>query len=256
MKRKKHKVSAPTTTTQASTLGSLLKKIYVGGAIGECVLEKAGKHVVITAIDHNNILWVNARAPIELPHSPLGLADVNLLIKYLPNTQTDINMTVKHNRLIVTQGGSKLKYLLTDPELISVQSDMAHDVAHNAMGEMLVEVPLRPGHVDEFLRTQSVLNREVVSITATKKGKVLLQGGLDTEHQYEVSFGKWKPRKKNVKPPVSLSVHTKFLVPILSCLEFPETEKHKSPMLYFSKGLSLIQAEHQKVSWAIFHVEE
>lgn len=251
--------SLPTTTVDSTALSKFLQYIYLGGNLGECVLDKVGKDAVVTAIDHNNMLWVNAKTQLEVPQSPLGLADLSLLIKFLTLANKDISMTVTRNRLLLSTASLRLKYLLTDPELISVQSDTAHEVGKNAMGEMRVKLKLRPGLVDDFLRVQGVMRRvETVSIVATKKGRVTFTGGLDTEHQFEVAMGKWERHgKKEASFPLAITVHSKYLTPILSCLEFPENpEEDERPKLYFGETLALIESPAQRVTWVVFHVEE
>lgn len=219
-----------------STLVKFLENIHLGGAMPECLVTFEGGKVKSAAMDISNSLFAFSSTDFDFEDCTIGIGNLALFIKYLKSRINDtIIFSRKGTRLTIKRkGGGTVSYLLSQPELISTyqedweEHDPYEDAIKTFKEEYDASIALNEEAMTEFLNMLAMFNPNQVTFEVLKKGKLVLKGGREIEHQFQVDLGKVK------LDPCKISVNTEYLKPVLSAIDY--TEK---PKLYITDGMAI-----------------
>lgn len=253
---------------ETQRFSSLLKKIYVGGLIEDCVLEFEAKGLAgAKAVDVTNTIFLNCYEKVSDTAQSIELAigNVGMLIKFLSSVGApEVEMSIDGNRLILGRGAKgrrgRLNYLLaSDPTVISTRftkegkdKDLVERVINNATHYINVT----QGIIDDLSSLIST-----ISIAETKKidvvfsgDKVSINGGVESGHTFSLDLGEVEENDSCEDPSdddFKLTFNAEFLFRVLSMLEFTS----ESPKVYIGAGIPLLVYQDSKIFWAVSEME-
>ncbi|MFB5622938.1 MAG: hypothetical protein ACE5RH_02990 [Nitrosarchaeum sp.] len=244
----------------------LLKRIYLGGTIDECVLEFKNKKCNVGVFDLTNTVIVFVDENVLKNNSEkmkFGFDSIDVLIKFLstiPDTQ--LFMETKNNKIIFKRKDSKrsLTCMVKDPEVVPTRLEKRNsrdDPKQVYLDMQEYSVPLNQIFVKDFLSYLSSLktkhhtkyvSSEKVCIKYNKKEGVKFICGGKNENQLEIVLdGEIKKINEDADDKISLSVNGDFLSKVFKELDF---EDDSMPLLYFANK-SPIAIQSQDTLWAI-----
>ena len=172
-----------------------IKKASIEGLINEAVLDDKLNFAVtddarsVVAISNNK--FVNASTEF----GKVGLYDLGLLIKSIQfckgvvdDEQGDIEVVVKDNKLLFKKGDNEVKFLLSNPKVISSTIENSADVLRKFSSTDCIQVVVDNKDIDSILKAISLLNPEVITLVCSKK-KVMCFIGKETEHNVNLKMG-------------------------------------------------------------------
>lgn len=235
----------------------LLKRIYLGGTIDECVLEFKNKKCNVGVFDLTNTVIVFVDENVLKNNSgkmKFGFDSIDVLIKFLstiPDTQ--LFMETKNNKIIFKRKDSKrsLTCMVKDPEVVPTRLEKRNskdDPKQVYLDMQEYSVPLNQIFVKDFLSYLSSLKTKEVCIKYNKKEGVKFICGGKNENQLEIVLdGEIKKINEDANNKISLSVNGDFLSKVFKELDF---EDDSMPLLYFANK-SPIAIQSQDTLWAI-----
>lgn len=179
---------------------SLLKKIYLGGAIDECVIQISKGQIEAEVVDitNNIVVITNSRsASPKLGSISVGLGSVDTILKFLGSISAkdlDVKISGDGSRfeLGVNKWKRKLNYLASMPELIStrLRMDADDDTNYKKQFKDMAEVSFELTQEDakDLISYISVVRSKIVTITANEEDLVKIVVGKSTEHQFELTI--------------------------------------------------------------------
>lgn len=228
-------------------LTRLLKRVYLGGLIGECILneEKNGVNS-IAALDLTNsiVLTVFGKTGFE-GFDKLGISDLATITKYLETAESDTTLKVVDNRLIFKNKNGTFKYLLADTEVIPTSLD-DKDALQKLIEDSTHEVKITEDLAKNFSQSMALTKTNSVSITVGDD--VYLSGGLDSEHQFRLQIGKPKKLSKKEGDKFTIPIYGTHLLNVLNVIDWSNAEN--LPSLFLKKGKPII-IKQNKDSWAL-----
>ena len=197
----------------------MLENVHLNGIIEECVVTIQDDIASVMAMELTSSIYTQCSTEFEHEDDTIGLGDLALFIKYLRTcTATEVKMTHKDNTLTVKpKNGAMLKYLLSEPDLVvTYESEWEDEDDKIKMIKTEYEKSLRldEGKVTEFLNLMRVFSPNSVFINIDKKGSVVIHGGNETEHQFDVTLGKLKI------DPCKIKVYGDHISAVFSALDF------------------------------------
>lgn len=196
-----------------------LNDVYLGGIIGECVIEVEGGTSVVRAMDMTNSVFVESKAQVDMPDCQIGIADIGLFTKYLSSLgAADVQFSIDDDYVlkIRPKGGSTVKYVLSEPEHVpSFDESWDSSTIKDELALYSVSMPLTEQPVQEFLNLMGMFSPNSVSFHVTKSGRVSLHGGMETEHNFNTSIG----TMKNCGP-FDIQVYGKNIKQVLSRVDY------------------------------------
>lgn len=236
------------------TLKRLLKRVYLGGLIDECVLNEGKEGVnTIQAIDLTNSLILTVAGKTNFKgFGKLGLSDLGTICKYLETADEETEMEVDENRLIFRSKSGTFKYLLSEPDLIPTSLD-DKDALNNLIENCTHEVIMKEEFQKNFM--QSMALTKTNSVTVVVGENAILSGGLESEHQFSVKIGKPKIIKKDKDredKKFRIPIYGSHLIAVLNALDWSVEENLPVMMIKPNKPIIIKQ---NKDSWALTIVE-
>lgn len=180
---------------KAKDMSTFLTRAYLGGKVGECVLQTTPEGMHIQAVDLTNTLLVNVVAPFEttLNAGPLGISDLGFLIKILDKFgDGNVDMVVEGNRLIMKGLGNNIKYLLSSPEAVPTAPEDA-SVFATIKDACCFTVKLDEVNKGNLATNIGLFKKPTVTvgiIANNGRGSCAVTCGADTENQFVVQFGR------------------------------------------------------------------
>ena len=180
----------------------MLRQIYLGGLLEECMVGiKKGK-AKVEAVDITNSLIVICNKSIASKDitTELGLGNLDLLLKFLSAVEesklffkykdgsSKFELTKKNKR-------RKLHYLLTQPELIATQLQVDEDLEDEDENEdpyqkmknmMEYSVDLSSSFIKDFLTYIGLLKTKDVSIEFDGEEEITFVCGGTNDHKFEL----------------------------------------------------------------------
>jgi len=193
-KIKKNKKSSDITINRERILSSL-KKVYLGGAIGECLLvvKKGVATCEVVDITNSIVVLEKGRIGSKSLSGQFGLGNIEVMIKFLASVPDDklIVATEDTGRMIITGKNKRrsLDYLTTLPNLIATRlrmdsSDKTDYVKEfQKMTDIAVTVP--SDFIKDFNSYLSVLKSKIVTFDINDE-RCMVTLGASTEHQFQL----------------------------------------------------------------------
>jgi hypothetical protein len=216
----------------------MLKKIYLSGAIRECLIVFDNGRAMSEAIDITNSMIVLAESE-TIKNNPkykmasndfsaeIGLGDVEILIKFLSSVDGEkINISMSgENRVTFSSAGGKRKmiYLLTIPEMIPtrlrIEEDDDTDYRNHylSMTEAVIEITQEDA---KNLISYINLSRSKLVDIAIRDEIAVFTIGSGSEHKFSVEMDLEKWPGKNFE----IQVDGKNIATILSNCIFAEDD--------------------------------
>lgn len=234
-----------------ATLRRLLKRVHLGGIIGECVLEE-GKNGVnhVRAIDLTNSLILSVTAKTNFTDfKELGIGDLSTLCRYLESADEETEMEVTENRIIFKNASGKFKYLLSQPELIpTVLEDK--EALEGLIATYNHEVTVSEEVQKSFLSNIGLTKTNSVEVYMDGKNAII-RGGLDSEHKFSIRIGTVSGTKDSERK-FTVPIFGSHMGAVLTALDWSNNENLPIIMLKAGKPIILKQ---QKDMWALTIVE-
>lgn len=223
-----------------------LEAVHLGGIVEECVVHIKDNNAHIKAMDMTTTVYIQTDSPFDHEDAELGLGNLSLLIKYLKSyTSGDMEFTRKDNTLTIKpETGGTLKYLLSEVSLVPTYSEEWEeegDPIEAAIENADCSITVNEESVKEFLKLMGLFKPNGVTISVTKRGKVTIQGGNETEHQFSVE---WGSTEATIKEPIQVRLYGANITAVLSQLDFVDPIT-----LYFVLGEIAIVTEN--TAWVI-----
>jgi hypothetical protein len=229
------------------TLRRMLRRVHLGGIIGECVLEegKSGMNNV-RAIDLTNslILAVSAKTGFT-DFGQLGIGDLSTLCKYLDTAEEDTEIEVSENRLLLKNKSGKFKYLLSQPDLIPTAME-DKEATDTLVATCTHDVEVTEDVQKSFLANIGLTKTNSVEIYMDGKN-VILRGGLESEHKFSIKMGNVNVLKDSDRK-YKIPIFGSHLGAVLSVLDWSNNEN--LPKLLLKSGRPVI-VKQQKDVWAL-----
>ncbi len=238
----------------ANTFSSLLRRVHLGGIIGECVVNIEEGSVTIEALDCSNSVFVHASAKVADEGSTVfGLSNISTLSRFLDkgeDAQLDISKKKGSDAdwlVAKRKGHGSVRLLLTDVEEIptNVNDDRAKD---NILKTTKVVLPLKETICNRLVELISLVGASAIQLTS-KGGTIKASAPRSDPQQFETSLGKvTKGKGKDF----SVKVFTEHLLPVLKELDFGDSKKPK--LLLGAKSPVVIQ-QNKNSCWALMPVQ-
>ena len=225
--------------SNVSDLVQALESVYLGGIIEDCVITVKDNTAHIKAMDMTSSVYAQVSSPFEYKDDVIGLGNLSLLIKYL-KSYTSSKMSFLRNDNVLTvkpENGGTLKYLLSQVDLVPTYNsewEDSDDPIKAAVASQTCKLELKEESVKEFLKLMGLFKPNGVTITVSKRGRVSIQGGNTTEHQFTVIIGDADPQEE----PISVKLYGNNINAVFSVLSFA-----KPVYMYMVGGEVLIQAD-------------
>jgi len=244
-------------------MNELLKRVHLGGAIGDCVLEiyKDGR-AGVKAIDLTNSIFLFCYIKKAISgmrkRVDVGIGNLQLLQKYFQSIDDgaiSFEISDEENRIIFRREKKKshFDYLLKDSDLISTKFDSEDkNYLDKLLDGAVYSVGLSETQRDLFVslcNTLSMAETKQVRVH-TEDGCVKLVGGIETGHMFEIDLG--KPKQK-VKKGVDSIYYVDHLHKVLGAVDFGDGVDVK---LHFGPESPLVVLIDNQNFWALSEVSE
>lgn len=229
---------------------NILKKVYLGGAIEECILEIRKGYGSITAVDITNSMIVisSNRIGNRKVSGEFGLGNIDLLSKFISTIDDrSIPFKITRNKLIISSKDSrkKLEYILTQPDLIATRLHQEDDDESpydkiSAMMQYTTEIPI--SFLKDFLKYIGMLKtKEVIVKYSDNKISILCGTSDDYRIQLKSESGVKKiGKKKKKKENFSIKIDGDYLSKIFSVIEPDDDDP---PLMSFAKDKPIMIQE-------------
>lgn len=228
-------------------LPKLLKRVYLGGVVDECVLTAIEEgFAYIQAVDISNTIFIDVATNVPLPAlGKVGLGSLGMLCKFFDATKgSNYTLNLDQNRLVILAGQhGRLNYLLTQADLIPTTVDDSASMT-KLLATCTHEIALTEEKAKDILTYLSMLKLPSVALSYCPP-EAVISGGLESEHQFDLSLG---TATGDAALPFAVNVHADKLAAVLGVLEWG------TPVLHFAAGRPLIVEQDADNLWALVPV--
>ena len=263
MRRRKKKTKSNNTNTvfKINRFSKLLKDVYLGGTIEDCVIDLKGKTARIEAIDLSNTLIVISKIDIfksKVNEMSLGIGNIDVLIKFLKTiSDTKINAVLNPDdyKMILKRSDArrKLTYILTEPELIPSRNERDNpeeDIKNKYIDIQDYSIKLNSLFINDLLKYIS-LSKSLDLNISFKDEKIVFLCGNENNNQFELTLdGKIKKLSSGVDD-INLNINSELIASILNNIDYDEDNP---PVLYIGDSQP-IAIEEDNTLWAISPIE-
>lgn len=194
-----------------------INKARLGGLVNEMIL---GKDLTFAVINEGkSVISICNKGPVNYTGGEIGIFNLELFskaIQYARETifvgEEEIEFNIVENRLVFKKGDDELKFLLSNPKVISSTIDNASEVLEKISQGEAVIVKLIQSVKDKCLKAIQLVNPEKCIFVSTGS-KVQFFVGKETEHNVVIDLGITKSKVK-----FNLVVKPDFLSRVLQSL--------------------------------------
>jgi len=250
-KKLKRKKKGNKSTIKTGNLINILKKVYLNGAIEECILNIRKGTGKITAVDITNsmIVMVSGKITGKKTSGEFGLGNIDLLSKFVSTIEdSDVPFKLTRNRLIISSKDSRrrLEYILTQPDLIATrfqQEDEDESPYEKILSLMEYRAEITNSFLKDFLKYIGMLKTKEVILNYDGDEVSILCGTSD-DYRIELKSDSEVERIGKAKGKgFSIKVDGEYLSKIFSVIEPDEDDL---PILSFAKDKPLMIQEHSE----------
>jgi len=229
-------------------LGKLLKKVYLGGLINECVLEVSEEKASIHAIDMSDSIYVFVAAKIGgLPDMKVGLSNLSYLCAFLEREQKAL-FKIDEKWITFTCKKNRFKVLHIKPEQITTAISDTEDADKSKLINKILKkcpnkVELTAKSIDSFLYYVSLIKPKSIQLVSSNN-KTSFQSALTTpEAQFSVFLD------NNTAEDVVVELFTDRLVAIFKELDWKSKD---SPTLVYGEEPEIpIAIKQDNAIWTV-----
>jgi len=240
---------------ESAKLSRLLKKVHLGGVISEVVVDLGPN--TIQAVDPTNSIFISVAeesSPDGIGKIGIGDPTLAMLIKHLDAVKGEVAIKKDGKRLVVAAlGRGEIKYLTVEEEF----------VASVIVEESNIEATIDPCVIFLDITQQACADfNSYMSLLKTKSAKfcftaktmqVHVESGLESEHQFNIPFGKADFVGEPWKEDFSVIVYGNHINQIFNTLEFPEKVK---PQILMGPEHALVVLQNDSNMWACLPLGE
>lgn len=245
-------------SNENTALARLLKRVYLGGVIDECVMESVDGHLRVEAMDLTGQLFLSCGEESSLldEGEKWGLGDLPALCGFFEKAEEGaITLKRKDNRVHFkfgkgTDHQGSMRYLLSEIEVIPTAVDDP-DALDELESSCEYEAELTERACEDFLMFMALLKVKGVRLYADKK-KVYFDGGHEAEHQFETPIGPYEPvTKKGKMPssPFSILVSGDHLRAVIQAVDFDSDEY--VPVIRFAPDRPIVVRQDDTNVWVV-----
>ena len=240
--------------TEGNIIASLLKKVYLGGIVEEAVVDLGAN--TVQAVDPTNAVFLKVSGkPSEDSIGRVGIGNptLSMIIKHLDAIKGEIAIKKEKNRLVIgAKGRGEIKYLTVGEEFISSVVD--EDNIGSLVDPCLISVEIPAQACADFIAYMTLIKTKSAKFCYNPKTKsVHVESGLESEHQFEIPFGRAELLSEEKPDAFSVTVYGNHVNQILSVLEWNEKEK---PLILMAPGHPLILLQDDDNIWACLPLTE
>lgn len=242
----------------------MLKQVNLNGTVNECLLSiKKGKGK-IESIDMTGNLIVISHWKVTkgFKTGEFGLGNINLLIKFLSTLiGGKSSFKINNNELSIkgNDGQRKLRYFLTEPELIATQlefeEDETTDIYQQIVDMVEYSAELTQEFVKDYLSYVSMVEQKDTIVKFDGEETFCLRIGERDDHQIELKLNTTveveSEDEKSCSPFVT-KINGEHLAKIFSTLNYPDDD---SPTISITEDKSVIirsnQSSNNFTIWAL-----
>jgi len=247
-------------TIVRNQLLSTLRKIYLGGAINECVLTIEGGVALAEVVDiTNNIIVLTKTASVASKGVSLhvGLGNIETVIKFLGSINTEkifTEMSEEKERLFIGNKNfvRKLSYLTSNPEMISTRLRMDEDDEQDYWDQFTsipeVTFELTKDDAKDLISYIGLNNSKVVTIDVGDS--IVFTIGTNTEHKFSIEIS--DNFENDDEAEFTIKTNGENLAKVLGVVEIDEEEP---PVIGLADGYPIVVMEPE-VIWGLTPMEE
>lgn len=247
--------------SEIKTIGMLniLRRVHLGGAINECVVEISKGVGKIEAVDITNsiICIAGGRVASKDISEEFGLGNVELLIKFL-STIEDEELSAKSASNVWTlkrnDGRRKMDYLLTNADLIgtNLKLEEEDDDPYEKMSEMMeYKAELTSTLIKDFLKFIGLLSTSDVTIIFDGEEELIFRLGAKDDHQIELSLSAEIEGEEG--DGFQITINGEHLSKVFSVLEYDEDDP---PTIGFADNEKPVMIESGDSAWFLLPLSE
>lgn len=191
MAKKSRKKDGKLATIKREKLLHLLKQVFLGGIINECVLDIRKGVATVEAVDITNSLIVIVKGSVMSKDvkTSLGVGNLDLLIRFLNAIgEKKLYFKEKGTNLTVSKKDSsrKLNYLLTQPDLIPTRLSSDDDDPKGKINDMTIaRTDLTEAVAKDILTYLGIADTKDVKLVYEDE-QLTFVCGKEHEHQFEI----------------------------------------------------------------------
>lgn len=240
---------------ESSKLSRLLKKVHLGGVISEVVVNLGPN--TIQAVDPTNSIFISvSEGSSEDGIGKIGIGDPTLamLIKHLDTIKGEVAIKKEGKRLVVAAlGRGEIKYLTVEEEFISSVVVEEGNI-ESIVDPCVIFLEITQQTCSDFNSYLSLLNTKSAKFCFNAKTmQVHVESGLESEHQFNIPFGKADFVGEPHKEDFSVIVYGNHINQIFKNLEFPEKVK---PQILMGPDHALVVLQDDSNMWACLPLGE
>jgi hypothetical protein len=238
-------------TIKTKQLSDLLKNVYLGGIIPECIININKKSFKIEAVDPTNtLIFIDSSIILKEKEkeNQIGIPNINLLNKFLSTIEDKkLLFKLEDNNLILTRKDKrrKLKLVLSSPETITtalLKDDEDEDTKQIMLDMQDYKIDLPKDFISDFLTYIGLSESKDVSMTYDKK--LIVTIGSNISHQFTIEVDKEHVSKMKKKDKtIDLKINGDFLARVFSVIG-------SSAFLYIANEKPIVIQEGTTM-WAI-----
>lgn len=250
-------------TIKSSSLLLLLKNVFLGGLLEECLMEVKNGVAKIEAIDITSSVIVIGSAKIIKDKDfnfSFGLGNIELLIKFLSSIEDNkIMLSVKENIMTIKKKDNlrKLNYLLTNQELISTKLEENEDEDKTPYIKKIIKalhnnIPLSKEFIKDYMSFVGMLKNKNTSLNFDGEETVSFTCGINEDNTFELKLKDKVVKEKKNREAFTIKINGEYLSKVFNAIDFDDEEP---AVLRFAKNKP-IMIENKSMYWTLIHLSD
>ena len=235
---------------KCENLNNLLKFVYLDGKFEDCLISIEGGLATINGLEKQQQLFVHNTENLGIEDCKLGIGNLKVLAGFTNvYAKQTMNLKIVDNRLILTtKDKNELRFLMSHPDAIPSQSPVDEPIKLAMQGQT-VKLILNEKAVNDYMAYMKFTNCHSVSFVINEEGKMIMEGGLSSDHQFKVEFGEIELIDDDYEfDNQKFTVLREFLTSVLKVLEFKEDE---NPEMFFGSEDTMVIRQNDNRLWAL-----
>lgn len=240
--------------TEGSVISHLLKKVYLGGIVEEAVVDLGAN--TVQAVDPTSAVFLKVSEKASeggIGRVGIGSPTLSIIIKHLEAIKGEVAIKKENNRLVIgAKGRGEIKYLTVEEEFVS--SVVVEDNTSALIDPCVISVEIPAQACADFSAYMALVKTKSAKFCYDPKSKTVhVESGLESEHQFQIPFGKAEIIDKPVTEAFSVTVYGHHVDQIFSVLEWPDKNP---PMILMAPGHPLLIVQDEENIWACLPLDE
>jgi hypothetical protein len=240
--------------TEGSIISHLLKKVFLGGIVEEAVVDLGAN--TVQAVDPTSSVFLKVsekKSEDGIGRVGIGSPTLSMIIKHLEAIKGEVAIKKENKRLVIgAKGRGEIKYLTVEEEFVS--SVVLEDNTNALIDPCVISVEIPAQACADYGAYMALVKTKSAKFCYDPKTKTVhVESGLESEHQFNIPFGKAETIDKPVPEPFSVTVYGNHVDQIFSVLEWSEKQV---PMILMAPGHPLLIVQDEDNIWACLPLDE